>query len=289
MEFILPLKIEKVDTKLKLPIILLNQKDDLVTIEKFSIKEKEWFFDLEGLRIFNQKEGNRFRCKKVKGLINLCDCQEYVLTNYKLIIKKDTDNPWSLQQIQQQLDFAFKIIFGCGFPFAKIKDTNTLFNNSRGFINKQIISRRKNTTINEDSIKRLKRLFLLLIREKKDTKKRELLRFFLDTAMSQVPNLGISGALYVSILESIFAEEKNTEVGYRFSLRLSKTRNRDLSYQKSIKDLYSKRSSIFHGGIDRFSKADLKFLEQEACWAIEHYLLNPDKFSHKELDRALLS
>ena len=83
MEFVLPLIIKKVDKKLKLPIILLNQKGNKVTIEKFSIKEKEWFFGLEELRIFNRKEGERFKCKRVESFINLCDCQEYILTNYK--------------------------------------------------------------------------------------------------------------------------------------------------------------------------------------------------------------
>ncbi|MDF1497890.1 MAG: hypothetical protein P1P85_00840 [Patescibacteria group bacterium] len=47
MEFVLPLKIKKIEQKL--PISLFNGDKLVVKIEKFSIKEKEWFFDLKKL------------------------------------------------------------------------------------------------------------------------------------------------------------------------------------------------------------------------------------------------
>ncbi|MDD3887722.1 MAG: hypothetical protein PHN19_03010 [Patescibacteria group bacterium] len=282
MEIILPLKIKSISRSLKFPIILLYEKDISAKIEKFSITEKEWFFDITNIR----KGGLEY--DSVKNSFDILNCQECITTKYKLVVKGITESHHLLQEIQWQVEFAFKIILGCDFPIFKIK-SNNWFNNSTVQNRKDFIFQRNNELIDEKIIKRLKKLISILVKKNnEDKEKKELLKFFLDSAMSRMFGLGISGALYVSILESIFVPEKDAEIGYRFAMRLSKIRGKGLEYKNVVKKMYNNRSVVFHGGKNKFTEDDLKFLKEEVSWAIEEYLLNPNSFSPDNFDQILL-
>ncbi|MDF1497889.1 MAG: hypothetical protein P1P85_00835 [Patescibacteria group bacterium] len=211
------------------------------------------------------------------------------MTNYKITLKSEKKTERELQEVQFNLDFIFKIICGCGFPIAKFK-TDTTFNNSTYCTNKKITSHREIDMINKKDIRRIKKIICVLNSSEIDRDKVNLLKSIIDIAMSQVPNSGMSGAFYIVILESLFVPEKDSEIGYRFSMRLSKIRRGDSSYKKQIKDCYNKRSIIFHSGKDKFKKNDLNFIEEEACWAIEKYLIQPDIFSNncEKIDELLI-
>ena len=113
------------------------------------------------------------------------------------------------------------------------------------------------------------------------------LSFFLDTAM-QAPNLDIAGSFYVTLLESLFVSEKDSEIAYRFSMRLTKMRKGDLKYRKRVKQMYTYRSQVFHGTNGKFNSDDVKFVEEEAAWALENYILDPSIFDPEILDKNLL-
>ncbi|MDI6778132.1 MAG: hypothetical protein QMD77_02980, partial [Patescibacteria group bacterium] len=202
------------------------------------------------------------------------------------------DNPAFLQEYLNSADFAFRVICGCGLlRIYKFVCPGLIYHNSVPQSSKQVVSRREKV-LNRGSIEKLKVLISTLNKKGQSmqiVEKINLLRFLLETAMSQIPNKGISGALYVSILESLFAPEKDSEIGYRLSMRLTKKRGQDGDYRKKIKDLYGKRSVMFHGGHDKFVQEDIRFLEEESCWAIEEFVKNPDNFLYYErLDELLI-
>lgn len=203
------------------------------------------------------------------------------------------DNPWNeIQRAQEQLDFAFRIIRGIGFPIYKITDTKTPLNESVVDTNRPIHSQREITTLDRNALAKIKYLLKILIDDKFQPKyklKIECLRFFLNTAMSCLPIAGLTGAFYITILESIFAPDNAPEIGYRFKMRLTKMHEEGTNYAKKVNDLYANRSSIFHGNKDKFKKEDLMFLEETVAWAIEKFLIAPEKFDTKELDKQILN
>ncbi len=287
MEFIFSLEIKKISKELKLPIILIKPKGGgIVKIDGFSIKEKEWLFGMKDLKISG--DGESFRAGSMENrFFNPLDHREEILSDYKIVIKKKTDNPSLLQDIEQPLDFALRIILGCGLRLSRTRDTKTLFNNSGMGGSGRVFSCRKNRIIDAQTVTRLRNLLRLLVNSGANEHRLDLLRFLLRTTMAQL-DFNITGSLFISILESIFVPEKGSEIGYRLSFRLTKSRGQNLLYQKYIKKLYGKRSVVFHGGKGDFSKEDIGFLERESCWAIEQYILKPNHFLKDKLDSILL-
>lgn len=290
MKIFLPLKISAISNKLTLPIRLYKKKGIVITLDDFTIKEKEWFFSLKDLKI---KDNNTYLAK-YSGLLTSVlnhkpEYHDYVMAKLKVVIEGPKNV--NLQKLEDKVDLVFKIVIGRGFPIYKICHTedneDTIFNHGLVQKNKSVISRR-NITLDESNLKRIKNLIEILDIDSNLGNKIELLQFYLNTAMSQVPNTEISGAFYVSILESIFVPENNQEIGYRFSMRLAKKREKSYEYCRKIKDLYNQRSKVFHGQKANFTVEELKFLEEESCWAIEEYLKDAKNFDGKNLDQLLL-
>lgn len=295
MDIITPLTITKTDKSCGLPIQLFNNDGVVIKIEKFSIKEKEEIFELKDLKIIDEKkddEQSNFRCSGASNHVYVSEYRDEILAPYKVVISSETDNPAFLQKYLNNVDFAFRVICGCGLlRIYKLVCPGLMFHNLVSRSNKWVVSRRERT-LDGKNIGKIKVLISALNKKDQSAQiidKTNLLRFLLETAMFQVPNRGMSGALYISILESLFAPEKDSEIGYRLSMRLTKKRGRDNGYRKKIKDLYGKRSVMFHSGHDQFVKEDLGFLEEESCWAMEEFLKNPDDFlQHEKLDELLL-
>lgn len=282
MKLILPLVIRTIPTKTKIPLILVKfGKKGIIKLERFSTKEKEKLFQIDNLKI----KGETFTYKLGSAIPS--SHRNFILGNYKIIIKEDTDNPAKLQKIQETLDFIFRIINGSYLPIAKFEDTEPIYCGllTSGHV---AVSRRNNLILEKEDIKHISRLLKIMLGENIPTKA-ETLKFFLNTAMKQVPNIGIAGAFYVTILESLFVPEKSSEINYRLSMRLTKKRKEKLLFAKNIKKLYGKRSGVFHGNNDKFNAVELKFLEETATWAIKDYLNNPKSFDMEELDKYLLS
>lgn len=283
MEFVMPLKISSISANLPFPISLI----DGASIESFELADKERFFNLVELRI----KGDQItfqQSNSITGSNRLLDYHDYILSNYAVVIRRKTENPAELRRIQKAIDFAFKIVIGCGFPIVETRDTSTILNNSKYFSNKHIISHRKISSLGRAELERLQKLILLIQQQIVQGEKMSLLKFMFDEAMAQVPNLGISGAFYVSILESIFVPDNAPEIGYRLSMRMTRHRGKNVEYLNKIKKYYNKRSTLFHSGKDSFTKEELMLLEEEAALSIEEYIYNHKNFTQESLDKLLL-
>ena len=265
--------------------VLYDKSKVNVKIEKFLLKEKERFFNIKNLKITKAGDLKFDDANSTKSFFNWNSCQECIKTNYKLVIEGESKSSHELQEIQGIVELAFKIIIGCNFPFQKF-ESKDFMNGSLGQDHKIFTSKRNKKIINKKVIDRLKKLIDILVKEN-SKKKIELFKFFLNSAMTS--QVGLSGALYISILESIFLLNNNPEITYRFSMRFTKFKKENLEYRNKIKDLYGKRSKMFHSGKNKFSEEELKFLEEEACSAIESYLLDSEFFTDENLDNLLIN
>lgn len=293
MKIILPLTTRQIESGILTPIELFKRSDLTITIEDFSSSDKEIFFGVKNLRINGddvkfELETDRLRLNDLPQKIG-GEYRDIVLGNYKVVISSGIQNA-AVWESKNRAELIFKTVLGCGFPVSLNIAPGTMFDNSLSQSHKPAISRRSIQVVNKEILERVLKLCQVLFPpEKEMPDKGETLKFFLDTAMSQVPNTAISGAFYVTLLESIFASEKDTEIRYRFSMRLAKIKREGRDYQGKIKKFYDKRSRVFHGSSTQLSKDELVFLESEACWAIEEYLKDPERFQPEKLDQLLLA
>jgi len=288
MKIIIPTTIKSIDVK-KLPIILLDEKGLKISIEGLSAKEKEEIFGIKNFRI-KEDGGIQWTPKTSSRQMDDFDLSDYLQGSYKIMIEKNTGNPAEIQDIARELFFIFNIVIGCSFKFYRISDIKDF---PGGMFTSRIphVSRRENEKIDRNKIDRVSGL-LKKMRQIKNIKTIDKLKFIellLETAMSQTTNKGSAGAFYVAILESIFLQDSNAGSRYKFSMRIARHNNENWEYKKKMRDLYDKRSSMFHGAKDDFSEGEIKFLEEEACSAIEKYINNREDFSEENLDRELLN
>lgn len=287
MKLALPFDIPKVSPSIELPVTIFQSEKTKIILSEFAISDRELFFGLQGLQV--DDTGVRAQHPAtLAGSRVFNDYSEYLQAKYQFSIEMDTQSPAELQRLQYNLDFACRVAVGRGCRIAKfIEGAPPMMAGATFYVYKDIISRRRIDQLDEEKLTRLRQVYAMALKQE-ESGRVKLFKAFLSTAMAQVPNTGISGALYVSILESLFVPEKDAEIGYRFSLRLTKKRGKDSEYRNKVKELYGKRSGIFHGGEDRFTIDDLKFVEEEACWAIEEYLTHPESFLQENLDLMLL-
>jgi len=289
MIILAPLRIEQVNDDIRIPYVLINNKEIQVTIENFTIKEKEWFFGFKNLKIDKQKikydsvDTNSYNLRRFQD----------VLTPYKLVVenkKKNSDIDlltWQTQKILDELGLIFEIIIGCEFSIYKYKQISKKITSEPliwGEYN--IHSARQIDKLDPQALGKIKSLTNAYLRDKSLINSTPVIYF--DLAMSQV-NKDIRGSLFISSLESIFARDSNTEIAYRLSLRMTKLRGEGIEYKNKVCKLYGKRSRVYHGDkTNTFTEEDLKFLEEEVCWALEKYVTEPKNFEAKTLDKLLL-
>lgn len=279
-QFILPLRINKVSSTIDFPYKLFKTGKIQILIKDFSIPEKESFFNLKNLTIQN----NSFHSSNEIDISFLEKYNDFIHTNYILIIESKTASIRELQNLQKILDFVIRVVLGINLPIGKfIGETNFGIWHS----NKKAVSRRDIKSIKKIHIDRITKL-LKLLKNYYDDQKVTDLDYFLDKAMSDIPNLDVAFGFYISILEAVYAPEKAPECKYRLSMRMSKYKGMDYEYKKKINKLYDSRSKIFHGSRCSISKEDLIFLENEAVWSIEEFINNRKKFTAENLDKLIL-
>lgn len=289
MKMIAPIKLTKGLRKLPYNI----SKD--VIIEKFIKVEKLQFFSLSELKI--SKDSIKF--KPTGSILNrfLYDfsVQEYIRSNYKIEILGDDNSPGLIQKKLEILDFIFKVVLGIGFPIYKIAtdDPKNIF--SGGFFsgNKTVISRRNYNKLAKERLDQIKKIFEIIDSSSKNADfmtQLNLLKSWIDLAMSQTGHLGIAALHYVAILENILLKDgKEGGLRFKFSMRLAKLLNKNLDYVKELRSLYDKRSRLIHGGRDTFTMDEVTLLEDVACKVILAYLANMKAFEAEYLDRQLLN
>lgn len=289
MKIIAPIKLTKGLRKLPYKI----SKD--VIIDRFIKEEKLQFFSLSELKI--SKDSIKF--KPTGSILNrfLYDfsTQEYVRSSYKIEVFGNDNSPGLIQKKLEILDFIFKAVLGVGFPIYEIvtDDPKNIF--SGGFFsgNKTVISRRNYNKLTKEHLDHVKKIFEIIDSSSNNTDfmtRLDLLKSWIDLAMSQTGHLGIAALHYVSILENILLKDgKEGELRFKFSMRLAKVLNKNLDYAKELRSLYDKRSTLIHGGKDTFTMEEVTLLEDVACTIILAYLSNNEAFEVDYLDTQLLN
>lgn len=285
MKLILPLDMKGAASSFKFPLTLfLFGKKGVIKLSKFTISEKESVFGISDLKL--TKNGAQYKLSTAGISPTLHQHSKKLNYKFKIVIEDKTENPSALQKIQRDLDLVFKIVVGKELSFAKIESKKTGINNSILFSMNTWRSRRNIGTIDDKILLKVKKLLAIITKDSLP-KKTKTLSFFFDTAL-QAPNLDIAGAFFITLLESLFVPDKDSEIAYRFSMRITKMRNSDLNYRKRIKQMYAYRSQVFHGNNGKFNTDDVKFVEEEAAWALEKYIANPSVFDSTVLDKNLL-
>ncbi|HTN05874.1 hypothetical protein [Agriterribacter sp.] len=141
---------------------------------------------------------------------------------------------------------------------------------------------------NLENLESFKKTFELCIGNIIDKKKKHMLASLINVTCLQTFNPGLICSTYVTILESLFANE-NTEITYRIALRLTKYLKKDHDFFKRIKVFYQKRSTYYHTGEIKFSYDDEKYLSALSRQLIIDFLQNPGNFDTVNLDTLLLS
>lgn len=281
MKLVAPLLIDRVESDES--SITLRKSSPKITINKFTIKEKEDFFGLQELIISN---GNTK--SSLKGLTDqrlLLEYHPYILARYKIEIEISEDEYGTIQKHHDNLDFAFNIVVGTSMPLYKIEGGT--FKIIGPLIPRSApIHARNLLLLSNEKITRVNTLFSKL--KNSQTPKINLLRETLKEAIAALYITGLKGALYVTLIESIVCPDGNPEIGYKLRMRLTKLNNQNEEYLKKIRLLYNKRSKVYHEGEKAFSKEDVIFAEKEACHLLEQYIIAPEKFTPDNLDKLLL-
>ncbi len=282
MEILLPIT-TKSSLSLRTPVEIFRDAEKEIEISPFTIEEKEWFFDVNNLQI--KPQGEEVSYSKGENPPNHYggNFHDYIRADLKLRVGSTNENLSVFQGERDKLDFILRVVCGCSLSLFRVRSPGTIFHNSTSFVTQDTQSRRSHLIIDEDIVRKVKKLFPLLdFGDPTIT----LVRFYLLAAMASLQT-HLSGAFYVSILERILAPENASGAGYRLALRLAKLRKKDLLYVSELKRLYRERNNAFHGKRGNFSIEDVAFLEEEVAWVIEEFIRGRS-FDPKQLDAMLL-
>lgn len=285
------------DPSIKLPFILFELNKVKVSIDNFITNEKEGILGIQNLQINGASMNwsgkhvppygyeNHFLKSALKLIISSEEIEE--TDQGTSLAQVNADRIYRLQKIQQKINSAMKIVMGCDLSIYRICSSRVGYDGAIFYsMSNHWISRRERIVLDDKKISKIKELVNILSTQEYSSKIETSL-FFLDTAM-QTNDLDIAGAFYITLLESIFVSDKDVEIGYRFSMRLTKMCKGNLDYKNRINKLYGYRSRVFHGQKGIFSLDDVKFVEEEATKWLEEYIKNKDLFFPERLDSNLL-
>ncbi|TSC90101.1 MAG: hypothetical protein G01um10145_205 [Microgenomates group bacterium Gr01-1014_5] len=277
-----PILIKNIAEDVKLPLTFFSNSKLTIILDTFTISERKKFFGLAELII---NDGAINYKNNSYSFIDI-NQQHYLGAGYKIVIQSNyIKSPHELRDLQENLDFVFKLVLGCAVEISFLEG---FFNKGKGiaktYPNVLFRTRRKLSDLKNGDINKAKKIFDKTINS--TDKKIDLIAVLLNSATSS-DKLDITGALFVAILESIIVPEGGSEISYKFRMRMTKFLGKDTSFVNIFKGYYQKRSKVVHGsGVDQFTEEDIKELENYACILSEKYILK--KFSEKFLDRLLI-
>lgn len=287
MEQILPLELISDINDLTLPKCIFKFKNgDSILLDNFTKEEKENIFKIKNL---NLKNDGTIGYEPLDFSINPTLIGRLLKAKYKIIIKSNNaHSPAHLQQIQETLNNALKILLGQELWYSIFKYFDNNIYNSHVYSTKNLTSYRNIHSLNDVTINRLSDLLSHIIELGETNNIINNLYFFNDVAL-RAPNKDIAGAFYITLLECIFTPTRPVEIGYSLSMRMAKKNGMNIDYQKRIKKIYGYRSDVFHGKSNVFNIDDLIFIESEATSVLENYIKNSKDFSEENIDVMLLS
>lgn len=285
MTYTIPLLLNEV-VEIKLPVSLYKDNNFEIFLDDFPIADRETLFDIKNLTI---SEGRAtYKIGRDSFSTNRDKFPEFSSSSYRLLIQAIDDSDEQIE-LFNKLSYSLNL---CCILYFNYPITLTIFGDnkmSKSQHSLQVFIRRSvKTTLNLESLDSFKSTLQICINNKNvDVKKKSMLFSLLNISLLQSFNSGLICSTYITILESLFTNE-NTEITYRFAMRLTKYLNKDYLFSRSIKKLYEKRSAYYHTGEIKFNKDDELFLSSLTRKIIIDYFQNPSNFLVSKLDEQLL-
>ena len=285
MTYTIPLLLNEV-VEIKLPVSLYKDNNFEIFLDDFPIADRETLFDIKNLTI---SEGRAtYKIGRDSFSTNRDKFPEFSSSSYRLLIQAIDDSDEQIE-LFNKLSYSLNL---CCILYFNYPITLTIFGDnkmSKSQHSLQVFIRRSvKTTLNLESLDSFKSTLQICINNKNvDVKKKSMLFSLLNISLLQSFNSGLICSTYITILESLFTNE-NTEITYRFAMRLTKYLNKDYLFSRSIKKLYEKRSAYYHTGEIKFNKDDELFLSSLTRKITIDYFQNPSNFLVSKLDEQLL-
>lgn len=285
MTYTIPILLNEV-IDIKLPFSLFKDNNFEIFLADFPITDREILFDLKSLEVIEGKA--KYKIGRDSFSTMKDKFPEFISSSYRLLIET-TENTDKQIGLFNRLSYNLNL---CCILYFNYPITLTIFGDdkmSKSQHSMQTFIRRSNKTIASiETLNSFKETLHICINNTNiDNKKKSMLLSLLNISILQSFNSGLICSTYITILESLFTDE-NTEITYRFAMRLTKYLNKDYLFFKSIKKLYGKRSSYYHSGEIKFDNDDELFLSNLTRQIIIDYLQCPSKFVISTLDEQLL-
>lgn len=211
----------------------------------------------------------------------------------KLQISIDGEDRQGINKIIESLDFALKCVLERGVRFVGIQEEGNFGVSIQSYGSMfPLAGGYRQVTVNSQLLSDLVAIFNVFQSEGPLHHKLTTIKALLGSAMNQPNSIDVSCALYFSVVESIYLQDKShTELTYKLCMRITKKLKKDLVYRNKIKVLYRKRSDVIHGTEkgNVFSEEDHEFLRNLATSTVVSYVKAPGSFSVNELDALLLN
>ena len=286
MTYTIPILVNDVQN-VTLPFSLYKDKDFEIFFSDFSVVDREILFDIKGLEIL---EDGRRKFKHVKGISSNGDkFPEFISSSYRFLVQPKEDNE-EYQKIFSQLSFSLNL---CCLLYFNYPITLTIFGSdvmsSSQHSLQTFINKAKKPIVTEELLNSFKKTLDICINDKTvDKKKKLMFSSLLNISVLQSFNAGLICSTYITIIESLFTND-NSEVNFKFSIRLAKYLKENIDFVVKLKKLYGKRSSYYHTGEIKFDNDDDLFLSSLTRKLIVDYIQNPLLFEISKLDEALLN
>jgi hypothetical protein len=284
MNFTIPILIDKI-VDFNLPVSLYKDNNFELLLSEFPISDREILFSLKNLQVGDKNA--KYAINEPSSGIHT-RFPEFIYSSYRILVQTQIDSEQAINlfnKISASLNFCCQLYFEHPITLKFFGDDNMCKSEEsiQTFKRKSI-----RPIVNLETIDSFKITLLHCI--KNDTvnaKKRSVLLSLLNITNLETFNSGLACSTFITILESLFTDE-DTEITYRFSLRITKYLNESYSFFKTFKKLYGKRSVYYHKGERNFSYEDEVFLSKLTRQIIIEYIQCPSRFEISRLDEQLL-
>jgi hypothetical protein len=288
MNFTVPIFIKEV-VNVDLPFSLYKDNDFEFFLTEFSIADREKIFSITNLIV---QEDDKATYNKTSHTLYYSseNVSQFIISKYRVLIKAKDGTEATIEQYNRlniDLDFCCLLYFNYPITLIIFGDDGM----GKQHISGQSFNRKsEKIIINQEIINSFVRTLSLCIKnESVKVKKKRMLHSLLKTSSLRTFNAGLTCSTYITILESLFTKNENTEITFRFKMRFTKYMNEKIEFSNKIKTLYGKRSSYYHTGEIDFTLEEEKYLSELTRKIIVEYIQAPNNFEISRLDELLLS
>lgn len=276
----------------KFPIVLERG----VLIRDFPIKEREKLFGITNLKV----DGSRINWQPGKSkspihwMFGLDSTRLFGAESCIEIKGKRTEPTPALQEKLHVVNQTLKILKSgsAGFLYGFF-----LGKKAPGWLPGTVMGSGANPLYGDDYVlkknedRELKAIYRILSKRSSDEKTTLLVEKFV-VSVSKDLRKHMRALEFFSILESLYLPgTEHGELSFRLCQRIAKSlfsRNKVYEGYKQIRQLYDKRSVLVHQAKDRFTKEELRTLEDIVRTSLKLFLKKPSLFERDYLDRLSL-